>query len=467
MYSVVIAGRPNVGKSTLFNRLINKKRAITDPTSGVTRDVISQECYFSDYKVLLSDTGGIKDAEDTIDAQVRKKSLSMLKSCDVILFLVDWREWTAEDDEITQFIRPFSDKVILVVNKIDDPKHDNAVWNFHELGFSRVVGISSSHGRGIDSLEEYVVSALSEKELLDPNSALDDESEEESDDKKRICISIMGKPNTGKSTLTNALCNENLSIVSPVAGTTRDTIDGFFEYKDYQFKITDTAGLRRKSKVEEDIEYYSVNRAIKSIDDADIVVLVIDSLDGVSEQDKKIASLIVRQAKGVILCINKIDKLTIKNQFEAIVDRTRFLFPVLSFAPIVGISAMEKKGLDKLLDSIIMVKKELERRINTADFNAAIKKWNEIYTPPRTSKGYYKILYGTQVEQSPVRFLLFVNKKTGFPEGYLSFIKNKIRKDFGFAHIPININLRERERTNDALADAQQKRMAKWKKKKA
>ena len=472
MKKVAIVGRPNVGKSTLFNRLINKKRAITDPTSGVTRDIIMEKCYFSSIPVLLCDTAGLKDSNDNLDMRVYKKSIEMLKDADVLLFTVSSKGWCAEDEEILSLIRPFSDKTILVVNKIDTAEQDNLVYNFYSHGLERVVGISSSHARGIDALEEYVVSLLEEQSLFeekdDINSDSDadrniDISDEESDEENenKINVSIMGKPNTGKSTLMNLLCKKDLSIVSLVAGTTRDTVDGSFEYKDYKINLVDTAGIRRKAKVDDNVEYYSVNRAIKSIDSADVVILMIDADMGFSDQDKKIAMLAVRKGCGIILCLNKIDKFDVKNQLEAVTDRVRFLFPILSFAPIVGISALEDKNITKLLDTILMLKRELIKRVSTAAFNASLKKWAEIYTPPRSNNQYYKILYGTQVEHSPVRFLLFVNKKKGFPEGYISFIKNKIRQEFGFSHIPVDIVVRERSRTNDEIQDKERSKNAK------
>ena len=228
---------------------------------------------------------------------------------------------------------------------------------------------------------------------------------------------------------------------------------GTFEYKGTDYTVLDTAGIRRKSKVEEDVEYYSVNRAIKTIDEADVVLLMVDIKEGLAEQDKKIASLIVRRGKGIIIVLNKADLLSkVPNQVEAIKDRVRFLFPILSFAPIVTISALEADGVAKMLDTVWAVWRQLNKRVDTADLNNALKEWTTSYEIPRASDGYFKILYATQVSTTPVRFLLFVNRIKDFPETYLQYIKNQIRKELGFSSVPIEINLRERRR-NPSLND--------------
>jgi len=433
---IAIIGRPNVGKSTLFNRLIGKRKAITDSMPGVTRDPIPEKWLLGNHPVRLIDSGGIKMDQQGLDFQVTQKSLGLLKTADVIILLMDCMEVTAEDQMLVQTLRPYSDKVVLVVNKVDDPVRSPLVWDFYAFGFPRVVPISSAHGLGIDTLEETLMEMLAFEEL-----------EEAPQEETRVRIAVLGKPNTGKSTLTNQLTGMETSLVSEIPGTTRDVIDGSFAYKGTQYTIMDTAGIRRKSKVGEDVEYYSVNRAIASIDDADVILLMIDATTGLVEQDKKIAQLIVRQGKGVILVFNKIDLLKgLGNEMEAIKDRARFLFPVLSFAPIVPISA--KKGIDipKLLDCVWSVWKQLNKRVETAQFNNFLRAWSDAYQPARGGQGHYKIYYGTQVSIAPVRFLFFVNREDGFPQGYVQYLKNCIRRDLGFTQIPIEVNLKERRR---------------------
>ena len=439
---ISIVGRPNVGKSTLFNRLVGKRRAITDPTPGVTRDPIPERWLLGNHPVTLVDTGGVKLDRVGLDHAVTQKSLSILSESDIILFLMDCMEVTAEDMMLLEELRPYTDKVVLVVNKIDDPSRDDLIWNYFAYGFQRVVGISSAHGLGIEELEDTILGMLNLERV-----------EEEPEEPESIKLAIMGKPNTGKSTLTNLLTGRNISIVSDIAGTTRDVMKGTFVYKGTDYTVLDTAGIRRKSKVDEDVEYYSVNRAIKTIDEADVVLLMIDVTEGLAEQDKKIAQLIVRRGKGVILRLNKIDKLSgVENELEAIKDRVRFLFPILSFAPLVPISALEAIDVGKLLDIVWQVYRQLEKRVDTSSLNEALKKWTTDQEPPRSATGYFKVLYGTQVSNNPVRFLFFVNKVHGFPETYVSYLKNSIRRDLGFTYIPVEISLRERKR-NPSLND--------------
>ena len=412
---ISIIGRPNVGKSTLFNRLIGKRRAITDPTPGVTRDPIPERWLLGNHPVTLVDSGGIKIEKDSMDSLVAQKSLSLLDQSDCIIFMMDCSEVTGEDQMLLKTLRPYTDKLVLAVNKIDDVSREDLIWNFYNFGYQRIVGISAEHGLGIEELEDTLLGMLSLERL--------DEAPQENETVK---IAILGKPNTGKSTLTNLLTGRSVSIVSDIAGTTRDVMRGTFTYKGTDYTVLDTAGIRRKSKVEEDVEYYSVNRAIKTIDEADIVFLMVDVKEGLSEQDKKIAALIVRRGKGVIICLNKIDLLKgVGNELEAIKDRVRFLFPVLSFAPIVPVCAW-------------VVWRQLNKRVDTSSLNEHLKAWGEEYQPPRGAVGHYKVLYATQVSVTPVRFLLFVNRIKDFPETYISYLKNCMRKDLGLPYIPVN-----------------------------
>lgn len=443
MKNVVIIGRPNVGKSTLFNRLIGKRRAITDPTPGVTRDPISEKWILNGHAVNLTDSGGVKLDLEGFDELVSKKSLSLLDDADAILFMMDCTEVTPEDQMLIKTLRPYTDKIVLVVNKIDDVAREDLIWNYFSFGYQRIVGISSSHGLGIDALEETLMGML---DLEDDTEDVQDLQAE--DDRNSIRIAVLGKPNTGKSTLTNLLTGMDLSIVSPIAGTTRDVVKGDFSYKGREFTILDTAGIRRKSKVEEDVEYYSVNRAIKTIDEADVVLLVVDTIEGLSEQDKKIANLIVRRGKGVVIVLNKTDLLKgLPNERQAIEDRIRFQFPILSFSPIRFISATTADGIGPMLDTVLKINDQLSRRVDTAMLNNALKAWGEAYQPARGSEGHFKVYYGTQISAKPVKFLFFINRKKDFPQTYVQYLKNCIRRDLLFNDVPIEIDLRERQRS--------------------
>ncbi|MBK5200389.1 MAG: ribosome biogenesis GTPase Der [Spirochaetaceae bacterium] len=449
---VTIIGRPNVGKSTLFNRLIGKRLAITDPTPGVTRDPIPQRCLIGNHFITLIDSGGVKQELEGLDELVTKKSLSLIAKSDIVLFMLDCMEITAEDEILIKYLRPYTDRVLLVVNKIDTPAREDLLWDYYKFGYQRVIGISAEHGNNIGELEDTLLGLLELEQL--------DEPEEEPETVK---IAILGKPNTGKSTLTNLLVGDEVSIVSEIAGTTRDVVRGAFSFKGTDFTVLDTAGIRRKSRVGEDVEYYSVNRAIKTIDEADVVVLMIDSGIGLSDQDKKIANLIVRRGKGIVMVINKIDELEgLENEVNAIKDKIRFFFPILSFAPICAISALEGQGISAMLTTVWGVWKQLNKRIGTSNINDALKDWTESFTPPRGSLGHFKVMYGTQVSITPVRFLFFVNRIKDFPEIYEKYLKNCIRKDLGFANIPIEISLRERKRNASLNAKGDKPLLSKY-----
>ena len=431
---VAIVGRPNVGKSTLFNRLARRRRSITHATPGVTRDPVEAICEIGDRKVMLIDTGGYRPDWTGIDGAVAQKSLETLEDADVVLLMVDVTGITAEDEEFISRIRRYSDRLILVVNKVDNEAREGDAWDFHSLGFGTVVPVSSEHGLNFDTLATEILGKLPERG--------DGESE---DEKTEISLAILGKPNTGKSTLLNQLLGFERSIVSEVPGTTRDTIEARIEYKDHVLRVVDTAGIRRKGKVTEDVEYYSVNRAISSIGDADIIVLVVDALEGLSDQDKKIASLVVKRGRGIIMALNKWDLLpAIGNQENAISDRVRYLFPILDFAPLLPLSALNGTGVPRLLETMMTLWDQLHTRVPTGKLNQALQRWVEQDPPPYGKSKRFRVRYLTQVSHHPVSFTLFVNRAKGFPQPWISFLKNRIREEFGFDSIPISVELRGR-----------------------
>ncbi|MDA3940965.1 MAG: ribosome biogenesis GTPase Der [Spirochaetia bacterium] len=433
---IAVIGRPNVGKSTLFNRMLGKRKAITDPTPGVTRDPIEGIYNFDNRSVKLIDTGGYKVEQEGLDSQVSNRSLKVMEDADLVLFIMDVVEITPEDEALKKILRRYSKKVIVVVNKVDNHGREADVWNFFSLGFEHVIGMSAEHGLGLTELDEKL------EELID----FDIKRETEDNTNPLISLAIMGKPNTGKSTLTNRLLGRKASIVSDIPGTTRDIVEGSFDHDGKVYKVLDTAGIRRKKKVGENVEYYSVNRAFKSIDEADVVLLMIDAIEGLADQDKKIAAQIVNKGRGVILVLNKWDKLKeIPNQMEAVKDRIKFLFPILSFAPVVPISALTGEGVDKILNQINNVWSQLNKRVDTARVNEALKRWTENQEPPRHSSGRFKVSYGTQVRTNPVHFVFFINRKNGFPDSYQQYIINNIRKDLGFSQIPLQVDIKEKQ----------------------
>lgn len=434
---VVIAGRPNVGKSTLFNRLLHERRAITDPTPGVTRDPIEEDCFICGHPVRIMDTGGFKlereigTMEAVLDELVVEKTLASLKTADLILLLLEAGTITAEDEEFIALLRPYWSKVVAAVNKTEGGRREEEAYNFYQYGFDELIFISAEHGDRIDELSEMLVKKLDFSKV--------EEGEEES----KIRIAIVGKPNTGKSTLANRLTHSEASIVSDYAGTTRDIVEGDFEYKGQKFHIIDTAGIRRKAKVHENVEYYSVNRAIKSLDDADIVFHMIDAQEGLAEQDKKIVSLACERGLGVIFVLNKWDTQDqSRKTFRNAEQNMKIMFGQMSYAPVVALSALEGKGIKDLLNTALEVYGQLTHKIETGPLNTALKDWVAVYPPPASRSGQFKVRYIVQTSTKPVNFLLFCTRPEVVSQSYLTFLKNRIRSDLGYDKIPVKLELK-------------------------
>jgi GTP-binding protein len=433
---VVLAGRPNVGKSTLFNRLIHKRRAITDPTPGVTRDPVEADCLIDGKPLRLIDTGGFKLAEcEEIDKLVVEKTLVTVKKADLIILILEAGEITSEDEEFISILHPYRSRLIAAVNKTEGGRRQADAWNVLTFGFDKVFMISAEHGDNIGELEQEIISRLDFSGV--------EEIDEGQSSSTTIRIALLGKPNTGKSTLSNRLTSTNASIVSSVPGTTRDTVEGSFRWKSRDFIILDTAGIRRKTKVTENIEYYSVNRAIKTIDDADIVVLMIDSMEGFSDQDKKIAALAHDKGRGIIMALNKWDAMPqYGNTFKAVSDRIHFLFGQMEYAPIIPVSAKDGTDVDKLLSTIIKMYGQLNIRIGTAQINQALERWLTEYPPPSGPQTRFKIKYAVQKSANPVHFIFFASRSKAVSEAYISYLRNKIRKELGFSLVPVIVEIK-------------------------
>jgi GTPase len=432
--TVVIAGRPNVGKSTLYNRLLHKRRAITDPTPGVTRDLVESVCELRDSGVAfkLVDTGGFKLERAGLDELVVAKSLSSLEGADLILFLVDATSITPEDEEFAALLRKWSPKILLVVNKADNPDRDAAAWSHAAWGFEPVIFVSAEHGRNIDELEAEIVGRLDFSKVRKVDV-----------EKAPIRLAIMGKPNTGKSTLLNRLVGEEKAIVSEVAGTTRDIVEGRFEQKGRSFVVLDTAGIRRKGKVTENVEYYSVTRSIKVVLDCDVVVLMIDAVEGLTDQDKKIAAFAVAEGRGVIFALNKWDLMPgLKNSFEAARDKLRFFFGQMAYAPVLPLSAKDGEGVDKLVGAIVNLYGQLNRKIETAKLNKAVATWVEATPPPVGPRTRFKLRYAVQTSINPQKFAIFASRPEAVTEAYVAFLRNKIREDLGMDKIPVILEIK-------------------------
>jgi len=432
--SVVLAGRPNVGKSTLFNRLLRKRRAITDPTPGVTRDPIEADCLIDGKPLRLIDTGGFKlsDLHD-IDKLVVEKTLDEIKKADLIVLLLDAEEMTSEDEELIGILRPYLKKLIVAVNKTEGGRLQADAWNVLSFGFDKVLMISAEHGDNIAELQQEIIKRLDFSKVEDALSM----------ENQSICIALLGKPNTGKSTLSNRLTSTNASIVSEIPGTTRDTVEGRFIWKSRDFTILDTAGIRRKAKVTENIEYYSVNRAIKTINDADIVILMIDAAEGLTEQDKKITSLAHDKGRGIIMALNKWDTMPQqKNTFKNAEDMIHFQFGQMEYAPIIPVSAKDGTGVDKLLNTAVKMFGQLNTQIGTSQLNQALEKWLAEYPPPSGPRTRFKIKYAVQKSANPVHFIFFASRIQAVTDSYIAYLRNKIRKDLGFSLIPVLLDVK-------------------------
>ena len=446
---VALAGRPNVGKSTLFNRLLHKRRAITDPTPGVTRDAVAMDTVILGKPLRLVDTGGFKldrnrdSSVGGLEGVVVEKTLEVLKEADLVILLFEAGELTAEDEEFIGLLRPYQEKLLAVVNKTEGGRREAEAWNLLSFGFEKVYMVSAEHGDNINELEEAIVSRVNSPEST-PSAAIEAGSDTES---RPIRVAILGKPNTGKSTLSNRLTSSSASIVSDIPGTTRDVVEGFFTWKKRDFVVLDTAGIRRKARVSENIEYYSVNRAIKTIDEADIVFLVIDAQEGLTDQDKKIAALAHDKGRGLILVLNKWDTMPVlKNTFEAVRDRIHFLFGQMEYAPIIALSAKNGSGMDILLDTSLRMYGQLTRQIKTAELNQTLEKWLTESPPPSGPRTRFKIRYAVQTQANPVKFIFFASRSHAVSKAYITYLRNRVRRDLGFSLIPVLVDIRPSSR---------------------
>nr|WP_300005742.1 ribosome biogenesis GTPase Der [Tissierella sp.] len=429
-----IVGRPNVGKSTLFNRIVGKKIAITEDQPGVTRDRIYSEAEWLGNHFTIIDTGGLEpEKEDTMMSNIQKQAQIAIETADVILFVVDGIEGlTSTDREIATILRKSGSEVILACNKIDNPKNADDVYEFYELGFGEPFVVSSEQALGIGDLLDEIVKYFP-KEIM------------ESDQDDTIKVTLIGKPNVGKSSLINNILGEERVIVTNIPGTTRDAIDSKFSYKEHDYLFIDTAGLRRKRSVEENVERYSVLRTLTAVDRADICILVIDALQGVTEQDTKIAGYAHDNGKAMIIAINKWDLVEKENltyrEFEKSIRET---LGFMTYAPIVFISALTGQRVPKLMELLNVVNNNYNLRISTGVLNDIINQAVLMNQPPSEKGRRCKIYYGTQATVRPPTFVIFINDKELMHFSYQRYLENQIRNHFGFEGTPIKIEFRQK-----------------------
>lgn len=433
---VAIVGRPNVGKSTLFNALAGKKISIVKDTPGVTRDRIHADVDWLDHKFTMIDTGGIEpDSNDIILSQMREQAQIAIDAADVIIFMTDVKQGLVDSDaKVADMLRRSHKPVILVVNKVDNFNKMMAdVYEFYNLGIGDPVPISASQRSGLGDMLDKVVNYFADLNL-----------EQEEDDRPRIAI--VGKPNVGKSSIINKITGESRVIVSNIAGTTRDAIDTDVKWNGKDYVFIDTAGLRRKSKVKEEIEKYSIIRTVTAVERADVVIIVIDAVEGVTEQDAKIAGIAHENGKGIIIAVNKWD--AIEKNDKTVYEYTNKVRDILSFMPyaeIMFISAKTGQRLPKLFDMIDFVIANHAMRIETGVVNEIMAEAVALQQPPSDKGKRLKLYYITQVSVKPPTFVIFVNDKQLMHFSYTRYIENKIREAFGFKGTPLRFIIRERK----------------------
>ena len=433
---VAIVGRPNVGKSTLFNVIAGDSIAIVKDTPGVTRDRIYADCSWLNYNFTLIDTGGIEpDTSDVILSQMRDQAQIAIDTADVIIFLVDVRQGlTDADGKVADMLRRSQKPVVLCVNKVDSFKKMEAdVYEFYNLGIGDPIPVSASNHQGVGDLLEAVSDHFKK-----------DGSESDDDDRPRIAI--VGRPNVGKSSIVNRLVGEKRVIVSDIAGTTRDAIDTPLKRNGREYILIDTAGLRRKSKIHEDLERYSIIRTVTAVERADVVVMVIDAAEGVAEQDAKIAGIAHERGKGVIIAVNKWD--AVEKDDKTIYKMTEKIKQTLAYMPyaeFVFISAKTGQRLDKLFELIDMIIENQSMRIATGVLNEILAEAVAMQQPPSDKGRRLKIFYMTQISVKPPTFVVFVNDKKLMHYSYTRYIENQIRNAFGFRGTPLRFIIRERK----------------------
>lgn len=436
---VAIVGRPNVGKSTLFNVLAGEQISIVQDTPGVTRDRIYADVSWLAIHFTLIDTGGIEpDSGDIILSQMREQAEIAIETADVIIFLTDVRQGLVDADaKVADMLRRSKKPVVLVVNKVDSfDKQMTDVYEFYNLGIGEPVPISAASRLGIGDMLETVTSYF-------PQDGLEDEEDE------RPKIAVVGKPNVGKSSMINKLLGENRIIVSDIAGTTRDAIDTEIIWNDRQYVFIDTAGLRRKSRIKEEIERYSIIRTVTAVERADVVIVVIDATEGVTEQDAKIAGIAHERGKGVIIAVNKWD--AIEKNDKTIYEHTRKIKEVLAYMPyaeLLFVSAETGQRLAKLFDVIDVVIENQTLRVATGVLNEIVSEAVALQQPPSDKGKRLKIYYITQVSVKPPTFVIFVNDKQLMHFSYVRYLENRIREAFGFKGTSLKFFIRERKEKN-------------------
>ena len=428
---VALVGRPNVGKSTLFNRLVGKKISIIEDTPGVTRDRIYGLVKYNDYNFHLIDTGGIDISKEVFNNEIIVQANIAIEEADTILFVVDGKEGLTRNDYVVRdLLQKTNKKVIVVINKIDSKQSKEHIYDFYELGFENYIQVSGEQNQGIYDLLDEIVKDF-DKNVIEENT--------------NIKFSIIGRPNVGKSSLVNALLNEERVIVSNEAGTTRDAIDTNFTYHDNEYTVIDTAGMRKKGKVYEAIEKYSLIRGLKAIDRSDVCLLVINAEEGIIEHDKHIASYAIEAGKAIVIVVNKWDTIEDKDaQMKQFKEDIRNQFQFIPYAPIVFVSAKTKKRIHTVMPEILKVYENSKREIKTNLLNDVIMDAYNLNLPPSYKGKRLKIYFSNQVSTNPPTFNIQVNSKGLIHFSYERYLENKIRESFDFEGTPIVLQFKNK-----------------------
>ena len=431
MQTVCLVGKPNVGKSSIFNRLIKENKSIIMDTPGVTRDRIYGKVEYNNKRFHLIDTGGISFGDDDFQKDILAQATLAIDEADLVLFVVDGIEdIDASDRKVAEILHRSSKPVIVVVNKLDNDKRKDNLYNFYELGFSELVAVSASHNIGINELLNTITKDLPEEDIIDDDT---------------IKFSIIGRPNVGKSSLINALLNEERAIVSDIAGTTRDAIDTKFKYNHEDITVIDTAGMRKKGKIYESVEKYSLIRSLKAIDRSDVCVLVIDASTGIIEHDKHIASYALDAGKGIVICVNKWD--TINNPDSDIKhwkEEIKSEFQFIPYAHVVFLSAKTKKRVSTLMPEVINAYNNNRKEVKTSLLNNIIMEAVSLHEPPSYKGKRLKIYFVSQTGNCPPKFTFSVNNKGLVHFSYERYLENQIRNNIDFDGTPIILQFKNK-----------------------
>ena len=432
---IAIVGRPNVGKSTLFNRLSQSKDALVDDEPGITRDRLYAYIHWGDTPLTLIDTGGFDDSDhEPLSKQVAKQVETAVEEADRILFMVDGRQGLMPGDEtVANLLRRAEKPIFVAANKIDGPEHEPLIHEFYSLGWKEVFPLSAEHGFGLKSLMDEVISDLSKQD-----TGMED-------DKTRVRVAVLGRPNAGKSSLINRILGFERLLVSEIPGTTRDSVDTLFSWRGKEYRLIDTAGIRRKARVKEKIEKFSMIKALRSLDRCHVAVVLLDADAGIAEQDARICGYAFERSRAIVLGVNKWDLVKkdpekIKHLNNAIARQLNFI----SFAPRINLSALTGERVKKLFEEINLVYSEFDRKISTAEVNKALEEMTQKKPPAGIGSGRLKFFYGTQTRVRPPTFVVFANRPDKIHFSYKRFMLNQLREHFELNHIPIRLKVRKK-----------------------